>query len=74
MFCQVAAIAAPAQTFNVLYNFDVGPNDPHGNATAQGRDGNMHSTTPQVWRGRRLPENPHRSFLSNTRAIGQGPA
>jgi uncharacterized repeat protein (TIGR03803 family) len=51
MFCLLAATAAPAQTFTVLSNFDTGPNDPHGNATAQGRDGNMYSTTPQVWSG-----------------------
>jgi uncharacterized repeat protein (TIGR03803 family) len=50
-FCLAAAIAAPGQTFTVLSNFDTGPNDPHGNATAQGRDGNMYSTTPQVWSG-----------------------
>jgi uncharacterized repeat protein (TIGR03803 family) len=47
----LAAIAAPAQTFTDLRDFDNGPNDPHWNTTAQGRDGNMYSTTPQVWSG-----------------------
>ncbi len=50
-FCFAAAIAAPAQTFTVVHNFDNGPNDPHWNATVQGRDGDMYSTTPQVWSG-----------------------
>jgi uncharacterized repeat protein (TIGR03803 family) len=50
-FCFAAAIAAPAQTFTDLRDFDNGPNDPHWNTTAQGRDGNMYSTTPQVWSG-----------------------
>jgi hypothetical protein len=52
VFCVAAVIAAPAQTFTVVSNFDNGPNDPHWNTTtAQGRDGNMYSTTPQVWSG-----------------------
>jgi uncharacterized repeat protein (TIGR03803 family) len=50
-FCFAAAIAAPGQTFTVVSDFDNGPNDPHWNATAQGRDGDMYSTTPQVWSG-----------------------
>src|SRR5580698_9991575 len=50
-FCFATAIAASAQTFNVVYNFDNGPNDPHDNSTVQGRDGYMYSTTPQVWSG-----------------------
>jgi len=46
-----ATTMATAQTFTDLYNFNNGPNDPHWNTTAQGRDGNMYSTTPQVWTG-----------------------
>jgi uncharacterized repeat protein (TIGR03803 family) len=50
-FCVAAATAASAQIFTDLYDFNTGPNDPHWNTTAQGRNGNMYSTTPQVWSG-----------------------
>jgi uncharacterized repeat protein (TIGR03803 family) len=51
VFCMAAAVSSPAQTFTDLYDFNNGPNDPHWNITAQGRDGNLYSTTPQVWSG-----------------------
>ncbi|MGB2602180.1 MAG: choice-of-anchor tandem repeat GloVer-containing protein [Candidatus Sulfotelmatobacter sp.] len=51
MLVVAAATMTAAQTFTDLYNFDNGPNDPHWNTTVQGRDGNMYSTTPQVWSG-----------------------
>jgi uncharacterized repeat protein (TIGR03803 family) len=51
VFCVAATFSAPAQTFTDLYNFNSGPNNPHWNTIAQGRDGNMYSTTPQVWSG-----------------------
>jgi len=41
---------APAQTFSVLYNFGSKSGDPHqpsyAGIVAQGRDGNLYSTTP----------------------------
>jgi uncharacterized repeat protein (TIGR03803 family) len=53
VLCVAAAIAAPAQTYTVLYNFSTsgGPNSPYENVIAQGRDGNMYSTTNQGWGG-----------------------
>ncbi len=39
-----------AQTYADLYNFDTGPNDPRWSGViAQGRDGNMYTTTPETW-------------------------
>jgi uncharacterized repeat protein (TIGR03803 family) len=46
MLSTVTAIAAPAQTYTDLYNFRLtGGADPRG-VLAQGRDGNLYSTTP----------------------------
>ncbi len=44
----VAAVPAQAQTFKVLYNAPGGPgiSNPDAEATAQGRDGSMYSTSP----------------------------
>lgn len=49
VFCAAAPIAAPAQTYTVLDTFsnDGGPNYPAMNVIAQGRDGNMYSTSDQ---------------------------
>jgi uncharacterized repeat protein (TIGR03803 family) len=49
-----AAAAATAQTYTDLYNFsnNGGPNDPqYSGIIAQGRDGNLYSTTNQNWTG-----------------------
>jgi uncharacterized repeat protein (TIGR03803 family) len=55
MFCVATAIAMPAQTYTILHNFGTAPNDPNDPRFAgiivQGRDGNMYSTSPQVWSG-----------------------
>jgi uncharacterized repeat protein (TIGR03803 family) len=54
-FYFVAAIAASAQTYTDLYDMgatSADPNDPvWSGVIAQGRDGNMYSTTPQFWTG-----------------------
>jgi len=50
----VAAATATAQTYTDLYNFsnNGGPNDPQWSGIiAQGRDGNLYSTTNQNWTG-----------------------
>jgi uncharacterized repeat protein (TIGR03803 family) len=55
LFCIAAAIAAPAQTFTDLYDFGKDdpndPNDPCFSVIAQGRDGNLYTTSPQTWSG-----------------------
>jgi uncharacterized repeat protein (TIGR03803 family) len=55
VFCAAAAIPAPAQTYTDLYDMgatSADPNDPiWSGVIAQGRDGNMYSTTPQYWTG-----------------------
>ncbi|MGA8503015.1 MAG: choice-of-anchor tandem repeat GloVer-containing protein [Candidatus Sulfotelmatobacter sp.] len=55
VFCVSAAIAAPAQTYTDLYDMGASsadPNDPQWSGIiAQGRDGNMYSTTNQNWTG-----------------------
>jgi uncharacterized repeat protein (TIGR03803 family) len=54
VFCVAATIAAPAQTYTDLYNFGTASGDPNGpfeNVIAQGRDGNMYSTTEQYFTG-----------------------
>jgi hypothetical protein len=51
----VTTTVATAQNYTDLYDFNNngGPNDPHWNAIAQGRDGNMYSTTDQAFTGGR---------------------
>jgi len=55
MFAVVAATTmATAQTYTVLYNFGSNPGDPNGpfqSVIAQGRDGNLYSTTMDYWTG-----------------------
>jgi uncharacterized repeat protein (TIGR03803 family) len=50
MFCLVASIAAPSQTYTDLYNFGTQSGDPasptYSGIIAQGRDGNLYSTAP----------------------------
>lgn len=49
-----ATTAATAQTYTVLYNFGSKPGDPTGpfqSVIAQGRDGNLYSTTMDYWTG-----------------------
>ena len=54
-FCFVVVLAASAQTYTDLYDMgatSADPNDPvWSGVIAQGRDGNMYSTTPQFWTG-----------------------
>jgi uncharacterized repeat protein (TIGR03803 family) len=54
LFCLAAALSAPAQTYTDIYNFgkDDGPNDPQHSLIAQGRDGNLYTTSPQNWSGK----------------------
>jgi uncharacterized repeat protein (TIGR03803 family) len=49
-----AATTAPAQTYTDLHNFssNSGPNDPFFSVIAQGRDGNMYTTSSQGFTGR----------------------
>jgi uncharacterized repeat protein (TIGR03803 family) len=53
IFCLVAASAAHAQTCKVLYNFGVNPQRPNDpifqGIIAQGRDGNLYSTSLDTW-------------------------
>jgi uncharacterized repeat protein (TIGR03803 family) len=51
IICFLCAATAVAQTYTVLYNFDTGPNNTFRNFIAQGRDGNMYTTSDQVWSG-----------------------
>jgi hypothetical protein len=57
-FCRAAlvlivAISATAQTYTDLFNFSSngGPNGPHFNVIAQGRDGSMYTTSEQGFTG-----------------------
>lgn len=59
-FCRAAlvlivAISATAQTYTDLFNFSSngGPNGPHFNVIAQGRDGSMYTTSEQGFTGGR---------------------
>jgi uncharacterized repeat protein (TIGR03803 family) len=49
-----AAATAPAQTYTDLHDFspNAGPNDPFFSVIAQGRDGNMYTTSSQGFTGR----------------------
>src|SRR5580704_12251687 len=46
LLCAVSAIASPAQTFTVVYDFHgIDGNNPANEALVQGRDGNLYGTT-----------------------------
>lgn len=55
VLCVAAAVAAPAQTCTVLYNFGNNPDRPNDpifqGIIAQGRDGNLYSTSRDAWTG-----------------------
>jgi len=55
LLCLATAIATPAQTCKVLYNFGVNPDRPNDpifqGVIAQGRDGNLYSGSRDAWTG-----------------------